>query len=173
LIFGFEVGRSIAVTWFGPVHEVAPHPALAAPQVLAAVAAGLAFTVSLRARNRDVFLVCSATVLALVSNRVGAALLGPQAGVFGAALLVGVTGSIVGSMLRRSPLVFFVPGVLMLVPGSAGFKSGLQFVTDQTVSGLAAGFDTFVTAISIAYGLLIATVVLPKRFTEFTPRRPR
>ena len=42
----------------------------------------------------------------------------------------------------------------MLVPGSAGFNSLLQLLTDQTVSGITAGFDTFVTAMSIAYGLI-------------------
>jgi uncharacterized membrane protein YjjP (DUF1212 family) len=161
LVFGVEVGRSIAAVWFGPAHEVTPHAALAAPQLIAAVAAGLAFTVSLKARPRDALVMCSATVLALVSNRMGAALLGRQAGVFGAALLVGVAGSLVGSLLRRSPLVFLVPGVLMLAPGSAGFTSALELLTSRTVSGITAAFDTFVTAISITYGLMIAAVVLP------------
>jgi uncharacterized membrane protein YjjB (DUF3815 family) len=54
----------------------------------------------------------------------------------------------------------------MLVPGSAGFNSILQLLTGQTVSGIDAGFDTLVTAMSIAYGLLAAAVILPKRFTE-------
>ena len=37
----------------------------------------------------------------------------------------------------------------------------LQLLSDQTVSGITAGFDTFVTAMSIAYGLMVATVLLP------------
>jgi uncharacterized membrane protein YjjB (DUF3815 family) len=56
----------------------------------------------------------------------------------------------------------------MLVPGSAGFNSVLQLLADQTVSGLTAGFDTFVTAMSIAYGLVVASVLVPTRL-----RRPR
>ena len=64
-------------------------------------------------------------------------------------------------MLRRSALVFVVPDALLLVPGSAGFNSGLQLLSDQTVSGITAVFDTFVTAMSIAYGLMVATVLLP------------
>jgi uncharacterized membrane protein YjjB (DUF3815 family) len=48
-------------------------------------------------------------------------------------------------------LVFIVPGVLMLVPGSAGYNSVRKLVTDETINGITAGFDTFVTAISIAY----------------------
>jgi uncharacterized membrane protein YjjP (DUF1212 family) len=170
LVFGVAIGRSIAVAWFGPVGVTAPEAALTAPAVLGAAAAGLAFTVSLKARSRDVPVLCAAAVLAILSNDVGGALLGKQAGVFGAAFVVGVAGGLVGFALRRSPLVFLVPGVLMLVPGSAGFNSALSLLTHKTVSGVATTFDTFVTAISIAYGLMIATVVLPRSLTQVTRR---
>jgi hypothetical protein len=39
------------------------------------------------------------------------------------------------------------------------------------VSGIDAGFNTFVTAMSIAYGLMVSAVILPRRFTDLTPRR--
>ena len=58
----------------------------------------------------------------------------------------------------------------MLVPGSAGFTSALQLLANQTVSGITAGFDTFLTAMSIAYGLMVSAVVLPRRLTQLTPR---
>ena len=73
-------------------------------------------------------------------------------------------------MLRRSPLVFIVPGVLILVPGSAGFNSLLKLLTGQTVSGIDAGFNTFVTAMAIAYGLMLSSVILPRRFTSIGTR---
>jgi uncharacterized membrane protein YjjB (DUF3815 family) len=71
---------------------------------------------------------------------------------------------------RRSPLLFIVPGVLILVPGSAGFNSLRKLLTGQTVSGIDAGFNTFVTAMSIAYGLMLSTVILPRRFTAIGSR---
>jgi uncharacterized membrane protein YjjB (DUF3815 family) len=55
--------------------------------------------------------------------------------------------------------------VLILVPGSAGFNSALQLLTNQTVSGVTTAFDTFVTAMSIAYGLMVANIVAPRTFT--------
>jgi uncharacterized membrane protein YjjB (DUF3815 family) len=113
---------------------------------------------------------CGATVLALGAREVGEELFGVEAAVFVAALAVGVAGGVVCSKLRLSPLIFIVPGVLMLVPGSAGLRSAMQLLADQTVSGIAAAFDTFVTAASIAYGLIVATVVLPRRFTQIAPR---
>ena len=106
---------------------------------------------------------CTACVLALAANAAGAALVGDQAGVFVAAVAVGVTGSLVSARLRRSPLVFIVPGILMLVPGSAGYDSILRLLSGETVSGINAGVATFVTAMSIAYGLMVSAIVAPRR----------
>jgi uncharacterized membrane protein YjjP (DUF1212 family) len=170
LVFGVEIGRSIAVTWFGAVGQTAPSPAFGAWHLAAALAAGLAFTLTLRARYRDAYLMCAATVLAIVANELGASVFGKEASAFFAALVIGLAGALVATLLRRSPLVFIVPGVLMLVPGSAGYNSVLELVTDQTITGITAGFDTFVTAISIAYGLMVSAVVVPSRFTRPGPR---
>ena len=40
------------------------------------------------------------------------------------------------------------------------------------MSGITAGFDTFVTAMSIAYGLMVATVLLPDGVRRRSPGRP-
>jgi uncharacterized membrane protein YjjP (DUF1212 family) len=170
LVFGVEIGRSVAEAWLGPSAETAPHAPVTAAQALAAVLAGVAFTGTLRARLRDAPVIVCATVLAVAANAVGKSVLGAQAGVFGAALAVGLAGAVVGSRLRRSPLVFIVPGVLMLVPGSIGFNSALQLLAHQTISGMTAGFDTFVTAVSIAYGLMIATLLTSRGLTQARAR---
>jgi uncharacterized membrane protein YjjP (DUF1212 family) len=171
LVFGVQIGRSIAASWFGQSEAVTPDTAFAGTHLLGAVAAGLAFTLVLRAQARDAWMMCAATVLALAANAAGAELFGAPAGVFVATLAVGLAGGLVAAHLRRSPLVFIVPGVLMLVPGSAGFDSVLQLLTNQTVSGVTAAFDTFVTATSISYGLIVSAVILPGRFSQLDPRR--
>jgi uncharacterized membrane protein YjjP (DUF1212 family) len=165
LVFGVGIGRSIAESWFGPAAQAGVDLSFSGTHLVAAVAAGLAFTLTLRARYRDAIVMCSATVLALSAQELGAVVFGDPAAVFVAALAVGMAGGLAGRLLDRSPLVFVVPGVLMLVPGSAGFASALQLLSDQTVSGIAAAFDTFVTAMSIAYGLLVSAVILPRRLT--------
>jgi uncharacterized membrane protein YjjP (DUF1212 family) len=171
LVVGVTVGLSIATTWFGIPESGTPHTGFSGTHVLAAVAAGIAFTVTLRAQVRAAPVMCSATVLAILTYAAGKELLGAPAGTFVAALAIGVYGGLVGGLLRRSALVFIVPGVLMLVPGSAGFNSVLQLLTGQTVSGIDAGFNTFVTAMAIAYGLMVSAVILPRRFTEPGPHR--
>jgi uncharacterized membrane protein YjjP (DUF1212 family) len=169
LVVGVAVGRSIATNWFGIPPQSVAHTGFSGTHVLAAMAAGIAFTVTLRARARAAPVMCSATVLAILTYAAGKELLGAPAGAFAAALAIGICGGLVSGLRGRSPLVFIVPGVLMLVPGSAGFSSILQLLTGRTVSGIDAGFNTFVTAMSIAYGLMVSAVILPRRFTDLTP----
>jgi uncharacterized membrane protein YjjB (DUF3815 family) len=171
LVFGVGIGRSVAASWFGAAEAAAPTTSFEPVHLLAAVAAGPAFTLTLRARWRDAVLMAAATTLALGSRELASTIFGAEAAVFAAALVIGVAGGLVGWRFRRSPLVFVVPGVLMLVPGSAGFTSALQLLADQTVSGVAAAFDTFVTAMSIAYGLMVASVVLPRRLDYLATSR--
>jgi uncharacterized membrane protein YjjP (DUF1212 family) len=171
LVVGVGVGRSIAISWFGDVSPAAPDPRFSAIHLLAAIAAGVAFTLTLKARFRDAWVMCAATVLALAANEVGARLFGDDAAAFVAASTIGLVGGIVGYALRRSALVFIVPGVLMLVPGSAGFNSVVQLLSNQTVSGISAGFDTLVTAMSIAYGLMASSLLLPRRFRSIAQAR--
>ena len=126
LAFGVAVGQSIASNWFGDASGPVPSPAWLGIQLAAAFLAALAFTVTLRARSRDALVMGAATCLAVAANEVGAHVFGDEAAVFVAAVVVGVTGGLVGTLLRRSPLVFVVPGVLMLVPGSAGFTASFS-----------------------------------------------
>jgi uncharacterized membrane protein YjjP (DUF1212 family) len=172
LAFGVAVGHSIAANWFGNVSISAPPPAALGIELGAAALAALAFTVTLRARARDAAIMAASTCLAVAATEAGARIFGDDAAVFVAAVVVGVAGGVVAVMLRRSALVFVVPGVLVLVPGSAGFNSLLQLLSDQTVSGITAGFDTFVTAMSIAYGLAVSTLVAPW-LTALVPARLR
>ena len=173
LAFGVAVGASIAANWFGPAAAAVPIPASIEIRLAGAVLAALAFTVTLRARTRDAVIMIAAACLAVGANEVGRHIFGNEAAAFVAAVVVGVAGGLVGALLRRSALVFIVPGVLMLVPGSAGFSSVIQLLTNQTVSGITAGFDTFVTAMSIAYGLMVATVILTDGLRERVSRLGR
>ena len=167
LVFGVGVGRSIAASWFGAPEQAVPHTGFTGTHVLAAIAVGTrVHGDAARAGAGRADHVRGDGARGRSRTPAGRALFGAAAGVFVAALAIGVIGGCSSGMLRRSPLVFIVPGVLILVPGSAGFNSLLKLLTGQTVSGIDAGFNTFVTAMSIAYGLMLSTVVLPRRFTR-------
>ena len=161
IVFGVAVGRSLVTSWLGAIPLNAPNPFPHGVDVAAAALVGLAFVVTLRAPTRDVVWTCSAAVLAIFANLVATKALGKIAGVFVAGLLVGLAGNAIARHFRRSPLVFVVPGLLMLIPGTMGYWSAVSLAADRTVKGIDAAFDTFVSLLAIAYGLLASTLILP------------
>jgi uncharacterized membrane protein YjjB (DUF3815 family) len=169
LVFGVAVGASLASSWLGAPPVSTPDPFPDYVNIAAAALVGLAFVVTLRAPARDAVWMCSAAMLATVANLVATDVLGDDiAGVFAAALVVGLVGHAVAHQYRRSALAFIVPGLLMLVPGAIGFESASSLLAGRTVSGVDAAFDTFVIMLAISYGLLISTLVLPDQ--PATPR---
>ena len=123
LVFGVGVGRSIAVGWFGSVGANTPeHGVLGRPSPRRGRRPGSPSRVTLRARFRDAPSCAPPPSSRSARTRSGAAVFGKDAAAFVAALAVGVVGGVAGSVLRRSSLVFIVPGVLMLVPGQRGLQ---------------------------------------------------
>jgi uncharacterized membrane protein YjjB (DUF3815 family) len=55
-----------------------------------------------------------------------------------------------------------VPGILMLVPGSIGFRSLSSFLERRTLAGIETAFSMILTAVALAAGLLIAGVIAPE-----------
>ncbi len=62
LVFGVAVGRSLATQWFGIVQHTVSRPAFSGTHLVAALAAGLAFTVTLRASFKAAPTMCAATL---------------------------------------------------------------------------------------------------------------
>jgi uncharacterized membrane protein YjjB (DUF3815 family) len=56
-----------------------------------------------------------------------------------------------------------VPGVLLLVPGSIGFRSLTLLLEQKVFVGVDAAFIMLLTAMSLVAGLLLADIVLPSR----------
>jgi uncharacterized membrane protein YjjP (DUF1212 family) len=141
------------------------HPAALADawRWAALVAAALSFTVLLRARPRDAGWVLVAGVLAIEGVRLGGRLLGPQLGAFVGALLVGIGGNLFARLWRRPAAVMQVPGLIMLVPGSLGFRSLSALLERDVLSGVQTAFATTLVAIALATGILLANVVIPPR----------
>ena len=97
------------------------------------------------------------------------------AGWFGAASPVqphsfGLETQVVAAAIAGLALVFIVPGVLMLVPGSLGYESAARLLADDTIEGIEGIFDTLVVALSIVYGLIVSTVLLPDRRASSSSR---
>jgi len=130
---------------------------------LALCAFPVAFTVLLRARPQDVGWIAAATTLAFAGSRWGSMAIGPALGAFVGALLVGLGSNFYSRQLERPAAVPMLPGILMLVPGSLGFRSLSALIEHDVLSGIGTAFTVWLVALSIVTGLFVAGAILPPR----------
>jgi uncharacterized membrane protein YjjB (DUF3815 family) len=90
-------------------------------------------------------------------------MLGPELGAFVGALLVGGASNLYALFRDRPSQIPLAPGILLLVPGSIGFRSLASLLDRQVISGVEAAFTMVLTAIALVSGLLVANVVIPRR----------
>lgn len=163
LAFGVGLGGLLARRLVGPIAETVPVPPDALWNWAAVAVASTGFVVLFRARVRDAGWILLAGVLAVQAVDLGTSSLGPQLGAFVGALAVGTAGNLFARLWRRPAVLLQVPGLILLVPGSLGFRSLTQLMREDVLSGLETAFDTTLVGIALATGLLLANVVVPPR----------
>lgn len=127
-----------------------------------------AFAVLFGAARRDVLVVMAGAWIGYGLTRIGGVLLGDAGaqfagGVFFAGLGVAAISNAFGRIFRRPGALLRVSGIILLVPGSVGFRS-LNFVMERDV---VVGLDTAVAVLSaliaLVAGLLFGNLLVPPR----------
>lgn len=168
IAFGVALGGRLGAWVATLLGQTVPDPALpeALPgwtEVPALMMVALAFTVLFRAHPRDAPWILAAGTMALIGARLGSQILGPQLGALLAALLVGVGSNAFARWSKRPAAVFQLPGLMLLVPGSIGFRGMASLLEEDIQAGVQAGFTMAIVAIALVTGLLMANVVMPPR----------
>ncbi|MBW8840133.1 MAG: threonine/serine exporter family protein [Gemmatimonadetes bacterium] len=133
LAFGVALGNRVGETLFGAAPAAPAVGGAEWASLVALIVAPLCFTVILRAEPRDAPWIVLAGALGYERWR------------------------------RRQASVVVVPGILLLVPGSVGFRSLTSLMDRQAVTGIETAFSMILTAIALVAGMLVAGVILPER----------
>ena len=126
---------------------------------VALLVAPLAFMVLLNAERRDAALIVVACVVAYITSQLAGRSLGEELGAFLAALVVSAGSNINARRMRRSAMVTVTPGLLILVPGSIGFRSVTSMLGQDVDAGVATAFRVALIGISLAAGILAGNII--------------
>jgi uncharacterized membrane protein YjjB (DUF3815 family) len=144
----------------------ATHPSWELPAwtiEVALVASALALTTLFRAPARDLPYIAVAAFLAYYGVALGAWALGPELGAaigaFAVALLANASARIGG----RPAAIVLIPALILLVPGTLGFKSLSLLISHEPLDGIETAVAMAVVATGLVTGLLVANAVLPAR----------
>jgi uncharacterized membrane protein YjjP (DUF1212 family) len=164
LAFGVALGRVAATALLGDGDPIATFPAAPPWAVPAALLVGSGgFAILFQARARELTVILAAGAVAMLGARVGVTILGPELGAFVGALAVGLFANAWAALSRRPSLVAMMPGILLLVPGSIGYRALDLFVAHDVTGGLQTAFATLLVAIALVGGLLVAGAIVPPR----------
>jgi len=159
---GVAIGDTISQNAFGDPQIARAIQLPGWTELIALAGMPLAFTVLLRARWQDAIWIVIAGALAVGGSKLGSQLLG-SLGVFLGALTVGIASNWYSRLLDHPAIITQVPGILMLVPGSVGFRGLAALLDRQIVSGVDTTFKMILTAMALVAGTLIANIVVPSR----------
>ncbi len=165
LAFGTAIGIEIADLLGFELSGARTPPVPDWAQWLALFVASLNFSILFKAAPRDVGLVAGSAVLGYLTTRLAGAHFSSEFGVFAGGLVVGALANAYARWRNRPGALVRVPGIILLVPGSVGFRS-LFFVFEGDVTrGLDTAFALIVLLVSLVAGLLFANVVVAPRKT--------
>ncbi len=162
LVVGVAIGERAAEAVVH-VRQIAPVALPEPAHWIALLAASCSLAIAVQAELRQFGWIVAACFIGYAGSRVGGAWLGGQMGVLVGAFALGVMSNAYARWLDRPALVVQVPAVLLLVPGSMGFRGMSSLLDKDTLTGVETLFAMFVVAIAIVAGLLVANAVASPR----------
>lgn len=164
--FGVALGRSLVSLIADPVSNPPGDSLPIGVVVTSLVCASIAFTVLFQAPPRDFVWIALAGFIAFFSSQYSVKLLGPLAGPSLAAAILGCLSNLLSRWRSQPVSVTLVPGLLLLVPGSLGFRSISALLDKQLINSFESAFTMVLVAASIVAGVLFANLVVrPARMT--------
>lgn len=158
-VAAIQIGRALGL----PTVGATPPPLPDWAEWAALFVGSYAFAVLFRASRGDFPLVMASAWIGYLATRIGGALVGAEFGVFIAGLLVSSLANLYGRRRNRPGALVRVPGIILLVPGSVGFRS-LFFAFERELDvGLATAVSMLGVLIALVAGLLFGNVLVPPR----------
>jgi len=161
--FGIALGGQVAGLLPEGVAPGAPVPLAAWTQWPALALVPLSFVVLFKAHPRDTHWLFFACLLAFQAARWGSTWFGPEMGTFLASFTLALTANLFAKISRRPASIMMVPGVMLLVPGSVGYKSLSSMLSQNTLSGVESAFSMVLLAVALVSGILFAGGLMPTR----------
>lgn len=161
--FGLALGNALVSRILGEVAAVAPESLPPEFLAIALIVNAVALSVLFQARLKDAPVIFVAIATAFLGARYGVEYLGLELGTCLGAFLVGTVSTILSRWRNLPSATPMLPGLLLLVPGSLGFRSLSALLAKDVVSGVEAGFAMAMIALALVTGLLLANLTVESR----------
>lgn len=162
LIMGVAIGWRVAGDW-RTIPDTPPVPLPEWTLWLAVVIAPIMFAIIFRARWPQWPIIVAVSVAGFAASHFigGASRL--ELGAFVGALVVGCGSNLYARLRDRPALIAVTPGIIVLVPGSIGYRSLTALLDRQTIQGIDLAFLMMMIGMSLVGGILTANALVPPK----------
>lgn len=160
LVFCAAVGTKI-ITWIlGPSRGYIGAPLPPLYECIAATLAAASFVIIFNTNRRDFFWAMLCALLGYFSAKIGSSLFSPELGFFIGGAMVGAYSNLFAKKLYRPSLIALLPGIILMVPGSLGYRSLVFLFENQLFSSMETAFNTGLIGIAIVIGLYVGNALI-------------
>lgn len=130
---------------------------------VAVAVAAVALVPLFSARKQDVGWFLAAALTAFTTVYFTSLTMGSALGAFAGAIIVGLLAKLVTRFFDVPGAMIIMPGFIILVPGTVGYRSILALVEHNVLTGLATAIEVVIIGISLVAGFLLSSLIhLPK-----------
>ena len=162
LTVGVAVGWRVATGWRNIPELNEPAGREFWPWI-AIVIAPIMFAIIFRARWPQWPAIMLVSIAGFASSLYGGSYFGIEVGAALGALAVGCGSNLYARLRNRPALVTLTPGILVLVPGSVGYRSLTAFLDNDTMAGIDLAFQMVIVGIALVGGILTAKILIPPK----------
>ena len=165
MTFGVAIGTQIASLLFGQasITTSIDHQLPEWTLWVAITLSSWALMMLFQTRSKHLLWIVIATGSSFFISRWLGAQMGAATGAFFGALVVGTFANVAYRVWQVPTAAIMMPGFIILVPGSVGFKSLTELLDHNIVGGLETAFNMSIVGISLITGLLVSSIAtLPK-----------
>ena len=130
---------------------------------VALVTVPLGFVVLFKALPKDFIWILLACLSSYYSLKIANKYVSIHLSVFIASFALGLVSNFFALWRSRPVSIMLVPGIILLVPGSLGYKSISELINNHTLSGIETAFSMTITAIALVAGLVVSNIVLSSK----------
>jgi uncharacterized membrane protein YjjP (DUF1212 family) len=119
--------------------------------------------INFKANRADWKWVTLAGIYGYTCSKVGSHYLGPELGMFFGGTCVGAMSNIFARLLDKPSSVFQWPGIILLVPGSVGYRGMTSLFQRDVVGGLDTAFTMVTLAMALVVGVFVGNIIVKPR----------
>lgn len=119
--------------------------------------------INFKANRIDWKWVTLAGIYGYLCSKLGANYLGPELGMFFGGACVGGMSNIFARLRDKPSSIFQWPGIILLVPGSVGYRGMTSLFERDVVGGLDTAFTMITLALSLVVGIFFGNILIKPR----------